>query len=382
MDNKKQPVICVIDGVTTAILSAIIFKDRKIDVCIIEEKNTAFDKSSYSIDMGDRVMIDIILSQLQIENVYEIRLPYILLDKKKRLSTFVKYCKIRKKIYKFLSDIPIDYSESLFLGAVTSTFMAFLPQNVKISPMDHGVECMYRCNNESKRKKKWVWDIIKSLYMALTHYNFLGFCTNKGYTLANCSKDYFQWIDYRNFDNTVIERILKPTSEFVKQDNKKYGLFLPTTQSEYKRHMKSAYGEDSPRQLDFELIYRKVLENIKGVDCLVIKFHPSFYAIEGEKARYYLQILENICHENNMTCLVLDELLGSSIGHSLPAEIIVRYISFTTVVAMYSTAVINMAIKNNDLKCVNCYGVIKEFDEKLGRLNDINPHVEKINCSV
>lgn len=374
MSNKKM-VVCVVDGITTAILLSILFNGKTIDICIIEEKDDNFSNKSGMVNIKERVIIDLILEPIKINQIYTCRFPNITLVSRKTVSTWITYYLVHKKVKQFLSECCLGHiREFVFYGAITSTFMFFLPRDAEVKLLDHGVECLQR--QEEIKNEKSSSNKIRDGLCRLVGYNAFSLRPTGGYTLANSLDDSFVHISYQSFENSLFKTLLQPATGFIQSNGLQWGLFLPETQDGYNRFMKAFFSQQKRLVLDYEKIYSFIMENAPDIDILIIKFHPAFYLCDEDTIQEEISLIKSICKKHNIICYHIDDIIGAGLGRFIPAEILLKYLKIDALMTMYSTTALNVATSESKLKCINYSGLLGSVEEAFaGKYEKANPYI-------
>ena len=130
-------------------------------------------------------------------------------------------------------------------------------------------------------------------------------------------------------------------------------LYLAPCQTIYERKAQALSLKENSKQIDFEKYHREIFNEWKNIQCVVVKFHPTFYLYSKNILNKELKKIKDICLELGKECVHIDEIAEFPYLHAVPAEILVKYFKFSHVIGFDSAALLNLATKNSFLKCIN-----------------------------
>lgn len=370
--------IFIIDSLNTALIAAILFKNKKLDVCIIESKSDIFDGVMQTFKLDVETVLNIILSEIDIGRVYRLNIDNITLDNPRLGSTWLKFFHINHKVKTFLDNLVDDYEKVEFYGAITSTIIHFLPDNTQIHPVDHGVECLGRKEKifRYRQRKK----ILKAMLYFFTGYKNLALRNLKcGYTLAVCKDDYYTHLNYEEFSNKFFDDFFKKNCNVLCKGANM--LYLAPCQTIYEIKAKALGLKENSKQIDFEKYHREIFNEWKNIQCVVVKFHPTVYLYSKNILNKELKKIKDICSKVGKECVHIDEIAEFPYLHAVPAEILVKYFKFSHVVGFDSAALLNLATKNSSQKCINYSNAFQcdEYENIVELYEMANDNIEVIH---
>ncbi|MGL5255764.1 MAG: hypothetical protein ACRC76_01910, partial [Proteocatella sp.] len=348
-----EKAIVVIDGLSMAVVLSIIAKNKMIGTCIVEDSIFEDKDGLLSDNIQTRILLDLIITNLNIKNLYRFNVHNNRRDDIKTIIGWKQIFRTKREEIRFIKyleeDQQINFKEVEFVGAITSAFIRYLPfDNPKITYIDHGTEICARMTKKLYPSSKFKTKIKKILGISnLFQKNF-----KQGYTLAYHFDDHYKHIDYRAFENPIIELYMKPIIEQLKK--KRIVLFLPLLK-EHLACVEKDRLESSQnfKRLDFESIYRKILNKyVLPNEIVIIKHHPmALLYLSAEEVLKSTNAIKKILYENEV--YNIDEIIENNIYQYLSAELLVKYLPIIKVIGMGSTALMNMA-HNKNLKCISC----------------------------
>ena len=365
--------VCVIDGTNIAQLAKVLSEDQKFYICIIEEH----PYEGISKTKGFAVCRDIIAYQIKTRHIYTCVIPVLGDINLTNFLVWYRLFKIKKMVYQVFDDIGVDLSSCRIYGGITSTIMNFLPDCTEIVQLDHGVECVGRYLGEFSNDSEWKIKK-RNILKYFTGFHYLRWHNvHTGYTFANCNNDWFINISYKKFRNDYFRDVISKCSTFYEERN--VALVLLETQGGYENGMRVNGKSQYVIKLDFDRLFRSMLEKLNYVDEVLVKFHPVIYMEYRHEIGDVIKILKAQCKEKNIRCLDVTEVYRDMLTAYIPAEFYINYLPIKVLVSVMSTAVLNVSSMNSSVRTI-CYSdfLYKLYDEYTDNIDDINQYVENV----
>ena len=378
-ETADGKVCCIVDGITVSVLLSILFQGRKIDCCIMEERARPFFSTA---SIGERLVISLILSELSIETVYVEKCDDVSLVDTGTDEGMALLTKNAARARELWEKFPQEQLEQMhFYGAPTSTLMQFLPiREEHIHHLDSGTEGLFRM--QAARGKDLPFSLEETAASALQkilpkhnypNRNLMG----QGYTLASLTGDFYTHVDYRAFQNRKMAALFHESREKARRIGKKIVLMLPASQLEY--DILQATYQGAQRTIDFFAVYEKLLAVVNPAEeAVLIKLHPISYLKGAGQAQEVLESVRAVCTKLSIASYSVEEFFGDSIAKTIPVELFCRYLSVSALLMMGSTAGLNVAIPDGDVRCCSYTELPGYEEEYMGIYKELNPRIVHI----
>lgn len=372
-------VCCVVDGITVSMLVSILFRGRRIDCCILEERSRPFFSTA---SIGERLVIALILSELSIETVYVEKCDDVSLVDTGTDEGMALLTKNAARARELWEKFPQEQLEQMhFYGAPTSTLMQFLPiREEHIHHLDSGTEGLFRlCRARGKDLPFSLEETAASaLQKILPKHNYPNRnLMGQGYTLASLTGDFYTHVDYRSFQNRKIAMLFQEGKEKIKRIGKRIVLMLPASQLEYDILQDMYQG--ARMVIDFSAVYERMLSTVNpDEEAVLIKLHPISYLKGDGQVQAVMETVSAVCRKLSIASYAVEDVLGDSIANALPVELFCRYLSVSALLMMGSTSGLNIAAPDGDVCCYSYTELPGYEEEYMSIYKEVNPYIVHI----
>lgn len=331
--------VFIIDSATIAMMVSIIADGQPIK-CIFEKKTGIDDDYSFQMMMN---FADNCLKYKQ-KTVYEVPSNYFIIDRS-------SISKSIKNLFNFKKEIRKSFSEEkgvIYIGPRTSSIINSLTcSKDKIEYLFHGtgdyIQLIENENTEYKGIKSFLKKILFGWMFGLPNATWANPFRVHGYSMLDVGIKDVHWVNFSLFDSELVNNELLSLQQYMGNDN---AIFCPLSDF----HKESGINGNT-KQLDDQNI--ELLSRCINKDTVVfLKFHPSLYQLTNENV--IIDLDDEIKRKLNVRAYDLRSLIPENIGGIfLPIEVLFKYLGFTSIICLETSAVWNMSKELNIRKYLN-----------------------------
>lgn len=325
--------VFVIDSPTTAMMTSIIAHGEAVNV-IVEYKD------GISIDnLFRKALLRFCRESINLKSLREINVPSpFFLIKPSKIATFRNLLNFKRK----MSKINLN-KDSNYIGPITSSIISYIDSN-NICYLDHGVGDYYNRIVAKSKNKNIIKELIKKgiIRYVLKMPNYFHSKQRHGYTLCKFKDDYFNWIDYRNYQSDVIHERLFRLIEIV---NNKSSCLVCMINGVHNDN-----GIDGDTRKFDDINIEMIIRNCDLNEVVFIKFHPAIYEMSSGVKKDLVKKVHEIGYE----VYDIDDFLSDGIGRCIPVEVLIKYCNFNKLISRGSASLWNVSHCDQIIKINDC----------------------------